>query len=131
MHGGIVHLDAGQGRGRSGRTDSIADGHVFKAGHDDDVAGMHFVHVHHVLTLIDLEAGGTKSAGALVFADADQRVFGMGVTVADAAYGKAAKIVGIVEVGHEHMERFFRIVAGGGDILEDGVEKDQQIPWLP
>ena len=88
---------------------------------------MHFFHVHHITAVVDLEAGGAQGAGALVFADAHKGVLGVGVAVADTAHGKAAEVVGVVEVSHEHVEGLFHIVAGSGDILEDGVEEGSHV----
>ena len=129
-HGGLVHADARQGAGVLAGADGVADGHVLDAGHHHDVAGLGLVHFGQLQAFIDLDLGGAQGAGLTVFTDAGQALVGVDAAVHDAAHGQTAQVIGVVQVGHQHLEGLLGIVGRTGDLFEDGLEQGGQVLLL-
>ena len=126
-HGGLVHGDAGQCGRMFPCADGIANGHVLDAGQNHDVAGIDPVHFFKGHALIDLQLGGAQGTGIVVGANAGQGLVVEDGAVEDAANGQAAQIVGIVQIGHQHLEGLVGIVFWSGNLAEDGFKEGLEI----
>ena len=107
--------------------DGIADGHIFHAGQDDDITRSGFFGFGKLRPLVHLELGDLERVGCLVFIDRNQRFAETHRTMANAAYGHAAEIIGIVKVGHYHLKGFVGVMAGAGDGFQNDVEQRREI----
>ena len=123
----LVHGDAGKRRRIFARADGVADGDVLDAGQHDHVAWLHLVHLAQGYALVDLELGGAQGPGLAVGADAVEGLVAVHRAVHDPAHGEAAEVVGVVEVGDEHLEGLVRIVVRSGKLGQDGLEERLEV----
>ena len=125
--GRFVNRDARQGCRMLTGADGIADGHVLDAGENHDLTGLHFLDLLELHALVDLQLEGTQRTLLSVRADAVQRLVVVNRTVDNAADGKAAQVVGIVQIRNQHLERHVRIVGRSRQLVDYGFKKRGQI----
>ncbi len=127
---GELHLDGGGIDGDEGKRlldsdvgNGFADEHFLEAGNADDVAGVGFVDFD-AFEAFEVENHGDFAGGlASVTVEADGLVADFGDAAVNFAEGDTAEVIGVIEVGDEHLEALAGMGAGGGDVFDDGVEE--------
>ena len=123
LNGRRVNRDVGQRRACFAVANRLADEHVLEAGQAHNVAGVRLLHLDalHALEVVD---GGDLALGdAAVAVAADGGVADLHLALDDFAERDTAEVIGVIQVGHKHLEAVASLRARGRDMLHDGVEE--------
>jgi hypothetical protein len=121
--GGRINGHERQGLPSNVVRDRLADEDVVESGHANDVAGVGFGNFDALESFKMENRGNLARRFAAVAVQAGRLVADFGFAAVYFAEGDTPDVIGIIQVGHQHLEFHPGMGAGRGDVFNDGVKK--------
>ncbi len=128
--GRLVYGDPRQGLGGLAGADGVADLHLLDPPQDDNVPRLGRFHFSQVDPVVNLELGDPKGDGLPLPVQAYHFLVASHPAVKDFAHRQPSEIVGVVQVGHQHLEGLLGVVNRRRDLFEDGLEQGSEVSSL-